>query len=85
MKKASADSSARGNSWHELTKIKNSNKNDDEELQSDELQGVPDRLQEFKHGLVDESFPEHRDASSSSLELLREPRAKVVSGIAMSV
>ena len=29
---------------------------------------------------VDESVPEHRDASSSSHELLSEPRAKVVSG-----
>ena len=33
---------------------------------------------EFKHGLVDESVPEHRDASSSSHELLLEARAKVV-------
>ena len=32
----------------------------DEELQSDELQGVLDWLQEFKHGLADESVPEHR-------------------------
>ena len=45
-------------------------KNDhDEELQSDQLQDVPDGLQEFRHGLVDESVPEHRDASSSSHEL----------------
>ena len=76
--KASEDSSARGNSWHESTEIENPNKNDDEELQSGELQGVPDWPQEFKHGLVDESVPEHRDASSSSHELLMEPRAKVV-------
>ena len=30
--------------------------------------------------LVDESVPEHRDASSSSHELPTEPRAKVVRG-----
>ena len=53
-------------------------KNDDEELHSDDLQGVPDWLQAFKHGLVDESVPEHRGTSSSSHELLVKPRAKVV-------
>ena len=58
----------------------NPNKNDDEKLQSDELQGVPDWFEEFKDNLVDESVPEHRDASSSFHELLSEPRAKVVSG-----
>ena len=57
--KASEDSSARGNSWHESTENENPNENDNEELQSGELQGVPDWLQEFKHGLVDESDPEH--------------------------
>ena len=57
-----------------------SRKNDDDEVHSDQLQGVPDWLQEFRHGLVDESVPEHRDASSSSHELPLEPRAKVVSG-----
>ena len=76
--KASEDPSARGKTWHEPTEIENPNKNDDEELQSGELQGVPDWLQEFKHGLVDESVPEHRDTSSSSHELPLEPRAKVV-------
>ena len=35
---------------------------------------------EFKHGLVDESIPEHQDTSSSSHDLPLEPRAKVVSG-----
>ena len=39
---------------------------------------MPDWLQEFKHGLVDESVPEHRDTSSSSHELPLELRAKVV-------
>ena len=53
-------------------------KKHDDELQSGELQGVPDWRQEFKHGLVDETVPEHRDAYSSSLELPSEPRAKVV-------
>ena len=41
---------------------------------------LPEWLQEFTHGLVDESVPEHRDASSSSHELPLEPRAKAVSG-----
>ena len=36
--------------------IENTSKNDDEELQSGELQGVPDWPQEFKRGLVDESI-----------------------------
>ena len=63
---------------HGSAEIENPNKNDDEESQSDELQGVPEWLQEFKHGPVDESTPENRDASSSSHELLLELRAKVV-------
>ena len=41
---------------HRSAENENPNKNDDEEFQSDELQGVPDWLQEFKHGLVDERF-----------------------------
>ena len=76
--KASEDSSARGNSWHVSTEIENPNKNDDEEIESGELPGVPDWLQEFKHGLVDESVPEQRDASSSSHELPLALRPKVV-------
>ena len=32
---------------------------DDEELQSDELQGLPEWLEEFNHELADESVPEH--------------------------
>ena len=39
---------------------------------------MPDWLQEFKHGLVDDSAPEYRDTSSSSHELPLEPRSKVV-------
>ena len=57
-------------------KSKTQIKNDDEELQDDEVQGVPDWLQEFKEGLIDESVPEHRDTSSSSHELPLESRAK---------
>ena len=30
--------------WHEPTEIENPKKNDDEELQDDELQGVPEWL-----------------------------------------
>ena len=30
------------------------------------MRDLPEWLQEFRHGLVDESDPEHRDASSSS-------------------
>ena len=48
---------------HGSAEIENSNINDDEELQS-----FPDWLKEFKHGLVDESVPGHRDTSSSSRE-----------------
>ena len=76
--KASEDSSAGGISWHKSRENENPNKNDDEKLQSGELQGVPDWLQVFMHGLVDERVPEHRDASSSTHELPLEPRAKVV-------
>ena len=53
------ESFARRDPLHRSAEIENPNKNDDEELQSDELQGVPDWLQEFKHGLVDEGVPEH--------------------------
>ena len=54
--RTSEESLARGEPLQRSANIENPNKNDDEELQSDELQGVPDWLQEFKHGLVDESF-----------------------------
>ena len=67
----------RGNLSHEPAETENSHKNDhDEELQSDQLQDVPDWLQEFRHGLVDESIPEHRHASGSSHELPLEPRQR---------
>ena len=55
-------------------KPKTQNKNDDNE----EVRR-PEWLEEFKENLVDESVPEHRDASSSSHELPSESRAKVVS------
>ena len=62
-------------------KPKNSNTNDDnEEVQGNLSHDLPEWLQESRHGLVNESVPEHRDASSSSHELLSEPRAKVVLG-----
>ena len=51
-----------------------------EEVQGNLSHDLPEWLQEFRHGLVDESVPEHRDASNSSHELSSEPRAKVVSG-----
>ena len=63
----STDEVARRDPLHGTAEIENPNENDDdEELQSDELQGVPGWLQEFKHGLVNERVPEHRDTSSSS-------------------
>ena len=51
-----------------------------EELRGDPLRDLPEWLEEFTENLVDDSVPEHRDASCSSHELLSEPRAKVVSG-----
>ena len=61
--------SVRGNLSHEPAETENPNRNDDdEELHSDQLQGVPYWLQEFRHVLEDESVAEHRDASSSSHE-----------------
>ena len=62
-------------------KPKTHTKNDDnEDVQGNLSYDLPEWLQEFTHGLVDESVPEHRDASSSSHELLSEPQTKVVSG-----
>ena len=60
-----------------------------EEVQSDLLHDLPDRLQDFRENLVDESRPpkprgnpEHgyRDTSNSSHELPVESRAKVEPG-----
>ena len=52
----SEESSARGDLLHGSAEVENPNKIDDEELQSDELEGVPDWLQEFKDGLVMKVF-----------------------------
>ena len=64
----SVSDGVRGNSSRGPAETENSNKNE------------PEWPEEFKDNLVDESVPEHRDASSSSHELPSEPRAKVVSG-----
>ena len=70
-----------GNMSHGQAETENQNKNDDsEEVRGNLSHDLPEWLQEFRHGLADESVPEHRDASSSSYELPSEPRAKVVSG-----
>ena len=66
---------------HGPAETENPNKNDDnEEVRGNLTHDLPEWLQEFRHGLVDESVPEHRDASSSFHELPSEPRTKVVSG-----
>ena len=55
-------------------------KNDDNEyLQSHQLENVPDWLQEFRHRLVGECS-RILDASSSFLKLLSEPWAELVTG-----
>ena len=70
-----------GNLSHGLAETENPNKNDDdEEVPGNLSHDLPEGLQEFRHGLVGESVPEHQDASSSSHELPSEPRAKVESG-----
>ena len=69
-----------GNLSHGPAETENPNKNDDnEEVRGNLSHDLPEWLQEFRHGLVDESVPEHRDASSFSHELPSEPRANVVS------
>ena len=70
----------RGDSSRGPTETENPSKNDNEEVRGDPLRDLPEWLEEFTENLVDDSVPEHRDASSSSHELLSEPRAKVVSG-----
>ena len=42
------------------------NNEDNEEVRGDSLHDLPEGLKEFKDNLVDESVPEHRDASSTS-------------------
>ena len=70
----------RGDSSRGPTETENPNKNDNEEVRGETLRDLPEWLEEFAENLVDDGVPEHRDASSSSHELLSEPRAKVVSG-----
>ena len=61
--------------------IKHPNTNEDNDrVRGDPLRDLPEWPEEFKENLVDDSVPEHRDASSSSQKLPSEPRAKVVSG-----
>ena len=68
-----------GNLSHGQAETENQNKNDDnEEVQGNLSHDLPEWLQEFWHGPVDECVPEHQDVSSSSHELPSEPRAKVV-------
>ena len=57
-------------------------KNDDDEVVRGHplLSELPGWLHAFRENLVDDSVPEHRDASSSSRELPTEPRAKVEPG-----
>ena len=69
----------RGDSSRGPTETENPNKNDNEEVRGETLRDLPEWLEEFTENMVDDSVPEHRDASSSSHELLSEPRAKVVS------
>ena len=70
----------RGNSSRGPAETEHPNKNDDnEEVRSDPLRDLPKWLEEFKDNLVDDSVPEHLDASSSSHKLSTEPRAKLVS------
>ena len=71
----------RGDSSRGPAETVNPNKNDDnEEVRGNSSHDLPEWLEESMDNLVDESVPEHRDASSSSHELHSEPRAKVVSG-----
>ena len=51
-------------------KAKTQNKNEDnEEVRGDPSRDLPEWLVQFLDNLVDESVPEHRDASSSSHEI----------------
>ena len=60
----------RGKPSHGPAETEDPNKNDDnEEIRGNSSHDLPERLEEFKGNLVDESVPEHRDASSSSHEL----------------
>ena len=70
-----------GNPSRGSAETENTNKNeDDEELQSELLQDVPEWPQDFKENLVDKNAQPHQYSPSSSRELPMEPRAKVVLG-----
>ena len=70
----------RGNSSHGPAETESPNKNEDnEEVRGNSSHDLPEWLREFRHGLVDESVPEHRDAFSSH-EVPSKFRAKVASG-----
>ena len=74
----------RRNPLHRSAETRNKNKNDDDKKLRSELllQDLPDRLQEFRENLVDESVPAaHLDTSSPSHELPLEPWAKVEPGL----
>ena len=59
----------RGDSSPGPAETENSNKNDNEGVRGDPFRNLQEWLEEFKENLVDDSVPEHRDASSSSCEL----------------
>ena len=76
----SVSDEVRGDSSRGPAETENPNKNEDnEEVRGDPSHGLPEWLEEFKDNLVDESVPEHRDASSSSH--LKTFRAAIKSGI----
>ena len=60
-----------GNLSHGPAETENPNKNEDnEKVRGNLSHDLPGLLQEFRHGLVDKSVPEHRDAFSSSHDWL---------------
>ena len=72
---------SRRNTLRGSAETKNTNKNeDDEELRSELLQDVRERLQDFTKYLVDKNVQPHQYSPSSPRELPMEPRPKVVPG-----
>ena len=70
----STSEEVRGNSSHGQAESENPNKNDDnEKVRGYSLHDLPEWPEEFKDNLVDESVPEHRDASTFSHKLPSEP------------
>ena len=73
----SEESLAQEDPLQRSAEFENPKKNDDkEEVRGNLSHDLTEWLHEFRHGLVDESVPEHRDAYSSSQELPLKPRAK---------